>query len=113
MTTTWRTLACVTAVCAAAVLTGCTDPQESTDKARSKAAAAAAQTLLCRSGTQWADGDKDAQKIMQPAFDALIGKYRHDANESVRELARAAESLMDAGDSTKNAAVAALRAQCG
>jgi hypothetical protein len=73
---------------------------------------AAVEELICKAGDAWIEADGTQRKIVEPPLKRLIGHYRDDSDETVKNLAIAADALLTARGATRDAAVSEFRKKC-
>ncbi len=74
---------------------------------------AEAKRLICQAGNAWLTADGAQRKIAEPLLRRVTGHYRESTDETVKNLAIAGDSLLDAKGSTRDAAAAEFRKRCG
>lgn len=72
----------------------------------------AAAKLLCDAGNAYFSANDAQRKVIEPPLRRAIGHYRNSSDESVKNLAIAADALVTANKATREAAAAAFRKQC-
>ncbi|MFC0628629.1 hypothetical protein [Kribbella deserti] len=87
-------------------------PQIPTELPDPKVDAKAAGKLLCDAGDAWFSANAAQRKVIEPPLRRAIGHYRGSSDESIKNLAIAADALVTANQATREAAAAAFRKQC-
>ena len=72
----------------------------------------AVKELICKAGDAWIEADGTERKIVEPPLKRLIGHYRNDADETIKNLAIAADALLTARGASRDAAVSAFHNKC-
>ena len=75
--------------------------------------AAQAKQLICQAGNAWLTADGTQRKLVEPLLRRVTGHYRESTDETVKNLAIAGDSLLDAKGATRDAAAAEFRKHCG
>jgi hypothetical protein len=73
---------------------------------------AAVKELICKAGDAWIEADGTQRKIVEPPLKKLIGHYRDDSDQTVKNLAIAADALLIARGATRDAAISEFRKKC-
>ncbi len=68
--------------------------------------------LLCKAGDAWIEADGTQRKLIEPPLRKLIDQYRKDSDETVKNLAIAADALVTARGATRDAAASEFRKKC-
>lgn len=71
-----------------------------------------AKKLICGAGDAWIKADGTQRKLVEPPLRKLIGHYRDSSDETVKNLALAADALLTARGAAKDASAAEFRKHC-